>query len=180
MIGFIGTSLYLFAYAYLTFYSGKNERIYVGINAIAAGILAYTSFQLGSGQAVLVNGFWLIASLKILWFGFSTSKLVIPFKYYLVALLGSLLLSLFLIARVLSDAVVIIGWFSAVNFCFAYYLFLSRQVTARQYHILNMLSAGCIIPALWIEQNWPVVALELCWVVISVHGVLNHREHTIP
>lgn len=180
MIGFFGTFLYLLAYAYLTFYRAYKERVYVSINAVAAGILTYTSLLLESWQAVLVNGFWLVASLAILVFTRLPGQLPIPFRYYMGALLTCFVLALMVGVSSVTSLLVIVGWFSAINFCFAYYLFLSQRVTPRQYHVLNMLSAGFIIPALWLEQNWPVVVLEVCWVLISGHGVLQRREHTIP
>lgn len=174
-LGWVGTAIYLINYAYLGLAAGVRHARYFAANAVAAGLLTVSSFALGSWQSVFINGFWLVVSVLAL--RAVTLRVGKLSRIHLLALvLVMLVSSLFVWLQDERQAVALLGWSSACAFCGSYLLFSSHLLSTDEFHLFNGYAATALLPQLWRDENWPVLALELCWLVLSVIAYSRHAR----
>lgn len=175
VIGWLGTIAYLVNHALLSFGRIDRGTAYYAANAIAAAAVTASSLALQSWQAVVVNGFWVLASVAAL--------AGVTFVGGRWASARGLLMTCALIAAAgvllsLSDrylALSTVGWAAALLFCGAYFLFAVGHLEQRTFLLCNTVAAFGLVPVLALDNNWPVVTLELVWGLVSLIGWLRVR-----
>lgn len=175
LLGWFGTAVYLVNHALLSARRIRRGNVYFAGNAIAAAVIAVSSFALPSWQAVVVNGFWVVASVAGL-LGASIAASVRPSARGLWLLCGAiaaigLLLSVY--DQYLAAAT--IGWSATLLFCGVYLLFAVGDLAQRSFLLCNAAAAFGLLPILTLDNNWPVVALEVAWGTLSLAGLLVKR-----
>lgn len=176
-IGWFGTCLYLVNHFYISVIPTWKKPVYYTGNLVAALALVISSLSVSSMQAVSINGFWALISLLLL-AHVPIDK--IPFSrraFYviLVVFIGAIIYSS--IKNNNADFV-LMGWFSTYIFCFGYLLFSSDKLIHTNYLLLNFVAAVVLIPQLSVDQNYPVLILEVAWAIISLYGVAKKMKHS--
>ena len=173
LIGWVGTVLYLGNHGLLAFDRIARGQKYYAINLCAAALVTASSLILASWQALVVNGFWVGVSLLGL------------LGVRLAPLRGVSLRALLTLCAVLATAAAfaaitdwplgirLLGWSATALFCGIYLLYAVERISAQQFLAGNAAAAFCLVPVLTLDQNWPVVALELVWGVLSVIGLVR-------
>ena len=173
LLGWIGTFIYLLNHGYISFKTNWKSSIYYGGNLVAALSLVVSSYVASSYQAVFINSFWAVVSVAIL-LNWPLKKVPANVRVFYSGL--SLLVVLFafnLIVNGTFDAM-ILGWSSAYVFTFGYLLFCTKKIGLMPYLLLNAYAAIVLLPQLWLDNNWPVFALEIAWAGISLVGAYKH------
>ena len=178
-IGWFGTFLYLANYAYLAFCSEWNRSVYFTANAIAAISLVISSFAIASWQAVGINFFWAFISLWLL-FGKGFQFVSVSPRILNSITLGFWLLALAALVVDLPLSVSVLGWSSTFAFSASYLLFAAKTLPIGSYHIWNAYAAFVLLPQLYFDNNWPVLAMEICWLFISISAYFNRRQPEEP
>lgn len=177
LIGWCGTVVYLANHAYLSLSVQHKKTLYFGANALAAACLVFSSVILSSWQAALNNGFWLLISVLLL-AKVNLQQLTVS-KVLLYVLFGGLF-AVFLFGWAstgLPDAA-LMGWSSVLCFGMAYLLLSATKITVLEYLCWNIYAALAFLPQLWLDQNIPVLALEIAWAGVSVFGALKRKFFT--
>ena len=172
-IGWVGTVLYLGNHGLLAFDRIDRGRYYYAINLCAAALVTASSLMLASWQAVVVNGFWVVVSLL----GLLGRRLALVPGVSLRTLLA-LCCVLVVVAAVAAFAngplgIRLLGWSATALFCGIYLLYAVERISLSEFLAGNAAAAFCLVPVLAMDQNWPVVALELVWGALSVVGLVR-------
>lgn len=177
VIGWFGTLLYLINHAYISLFKQWKKRIYYAGNLIAALCLVVSSWQVASYQAVSINSFWAVVSLALL-LALPVEK--IPFSRSAFYSVFGLFIGLIVYQSFLQQQVnyMLLGWLSTYTFCFGYLLFSSNKLKHTNYLLLNFCAAVVLIPQLWLDNNLPVLGLEIAWAIISIYGVVKNLSHS--
>lgn len=170
LLGWVGTALYLANHALLAF--GRIDRgpPYYAVNALAALMVAFSSAQIASWQAVWVNGFWTLVSaagfIGVVWPRGRGPGL----RALLVLCVVAGVLALVWHGIELAAFIRALGWAATILFCGAYLLFALGRLDSQAFLAANTFAAFGLVPVLALDQNWPVVTLELIWGVLSLVG----------
>ena len=171
-LGWAGMALYLVAYAYLGLRRTADRRRYFLANAVAAALVGTSSGLIGTWPSVAINLFWFTVSLLALAGITAGARHLTPRSFTLFsAVLPVTAAIAFFVDHML--AIALLGWTSAILFSGAYLLFAAGRLRARPFHLYNATAAAVILPQLWVDQNWPVMALEVCWFVLSCISALR-------
>lgn len=171
--GAVGTGLYLLNHAYISLFNNWNRRLYFSVNLIAACLLVLSSAMLASWQAVAVNLFWASVSLLLL-ANVDLKRILFPRVIFHSLMLGW---AFIIVIKWLSTAAFPsdwLAWSSTTAFCLAYLLFVSDKMRAKNYFGWNSYAALSLLPQLWLDSNWSVFVLEICWAAISLFGYIRH------
>ncbi|RHW76174.1 hypothetical protein [Colwellia sp. RSH04] len=177
-LGWIGSLLYLIGHAYISMVKSWSPKIYYASNLIAALSLVISSLILFSYQAAVINSFWALISILLLK-KIDISKVPVSKRsFYIgsVAIIGWCAFVGYDSGWKSTNFYTVLGWSSSYAFCLSYFLFCSKKVTHIKYLLINIYAAGAIMPILWVQQNWPVFSLEVCWVAISAYGVYARMD----
>ncbi|MFT2090271.1 CBU_0592 family membrane protein [Paraglaciecola sp. 2405UD69-4] len=172
ILGWFGTITYLVNHGYISFSKDKSNLIYYGGNFLAALSLVISSIVSQSYQAVVINGFWAIISILVL-ANINLKRLPINVMFF------NIILGIFAIGVAYQGIMLnkldtqLLGWSSAFVFSASYLLFTIGKMPIINYLIFNAYAAFVILPQVWIDQNWPVFALEICWGTISLYGAFR-------
>ena len=181
LLGWFGTLLYLANYAYLAFYRRWRRPVYFSANGVAALSLVVSSAAIASWQAVGINFFWAAISVWLLIGGSFRFVRVGPGVLTVgVGLCWVTALPALFWQWQWQLAVAIIGWSSTFAFSAAYLLFAARRLTIGPYHLWNAYAAFVLLPQLYLDANWPVLAMEVCWFVISLSARFNLHQPDEP
>lgn len=172
ILGWLGTFLILGNHAALSAGRIGRGRLYYGVNL--AGSLAVTVYSLtiASWQAVAINLFWTIISLVALTGSEAAHRIALPEK------LPVTLVSFLALAggvTVLFDielSLHLFGWAGALLLCASYLLFSSETISRRRFLLYNIFVGIAVSPVFILHANWPALALEAIWSVISLAGFL--------
>lgn len=171
-LGWLGTAVYLINHALLSTRRVRRGHVYFAGNAVAAAVIAISSFVLPSWQAVVVNGFWVVASIAGL-MGVSLAGKRRPSARGLWLLCGAIAaIGLVLSVHDQYLAAATIGWAATILFCGVYLLFAVGDLEQRSFLLCNAAAAFGLVPILLLDGNWPVVALEVAWGTLSLGGLL--------
>ena len=165
--GWVGTVLYLLNHAYVSLVKAWKPAWYFSGNLLAALLLVIQSSYLQSWQAVAVNGFWLVISAYSLTGKKLTANLLKPahLPFILFFTVG---VALAFLGLSFEGVVQSLAWSATLAFGLRYFLFASSTLSQRQYLIYNFYAASVIAPAMYFDANYPVLALEVSWAVISL------------
>ena len=169
LLGWFGTITYLVNHAYISLVQQRNNTIYYAGNLLAAVALVISSVASDSFQAVVINGFWALISILIL-AKVDLQRLPISRRFF------NAVLVIFAIALVYQGVVHakldirLLGWSSAFVFSASYLLFSVAKMRILIYLLCNAYAAFSLLPQVWLDQNWPVFVLEICWGCISIYG----------
>lgn len=172
-LGWVGTILYLINHAYLSFTKNFKDNVYYSVNLVAALSLVVSSLYLHSWQAVAINIFWAAVSMLMV-FKLSLRELPLTSRRFLFLLLFTLLISVFAYLRAPDQIWNLVSWIAAVIFSLSYLMFSASRMSAKNYQKANFLAAIMCLPALWIQMNFAVFALEVAWASISVWSVIKN------
>lgn len=169
-LGWIATSLYLLAQAYVSFIDKWRRDAYYSVNIIAALFLTISSVALQSWQAVFVNTFWMIVSILSLKrrVYFRTFPNRIEWSLGVTILL--ILVSVFGLFTSTLFAAEILGWGGTFLFCGAYLSFATRRISRLYFLLLNALASLILLPSYFYDLNWPSFMLNIVWIAISLMG----------
>ena len=172
-LGWAGTGIYLASYAYIGLVVDFRRDLYFGANALAAALVTVSSAALGTWQSVLINAFWLLVSI------WSRQRWRIRIRWFNRFLLRGLVTAMLSGAVVFSlkdgiVAIAILGWSSVLAYCGSYLLFSARAMATDEFHLFNAYAAAALLPQLWLDSNWPVLALEICWFVLALTAFARH------
>jgi hypothetical protein len=72
----------------------------------------------------------------------------------------------------------IAGWIGMIIILAAYYLVSTKRVTGESnlYQSLNFVGAICLIYNTFVQQAWPIMVLNIIWVIIAVKTILIRRK----
>lgn len=177
-LGWVGTLASLGNHAMLSFGRIERGRPYYSINIGAALLVTVSSAVLPSWQGVAVNGFWVLASVA--------GYLGITVRLTDAASARGLLAVCLVLAAVAGARAFIdmdaalrwLGWSATVLLCGSYLLFAVERMSQRAFLSCSAVASFCLVPVLLVDQNWPVVALEFVWGVLSVIGLLRLGQDT--
>ena len=173
--GWLGTMLYLGAHLYLSGGGRAKWTVYYTVNFIAAFCISITSAVLHSWQAVIINVCWGLISaagmgrLSLKFLRFNPVFLEVALGLCFVVSMGSLPFA----ARF---SIALLAWSATLAFSFGYLLCASERITKRCFFLYNAYAALVILPQLWIDTNYPTLALEVLWFGISLFGWGNSRK----
>lgn len=176
LIGWIATAVYLANHACLSIERGYPRRLYYLLNFFAAGGLVISSLVIASWQPVAVNVFWAVVSLLALAGMSLKTGSGVSQKWLLWPLYALVAAALLLLAFDWMTAIITLGWAGTFLFCAAYLFFSGGIVRRRRFLLLNLIAACLLMPVLYLHQNWPVLALEAAWAVISLAGWLRAQR----
>lgn len=172
LLGWFGTIAYLVNHAYISLVPQRNDAIYYGGNFLAASALVISSLVSGSYQAVVINGFWALISIlvfaKVNLQGLPVSRRLFNgvLAVFAIAFVYQGLINHTLDIRLLA-------WSSAFVFSASYLLFSVHKLRTLHYLLFNAYAAFSLLPQVWLDQNWPVFVLEICWGGISIYGAVR-------
>ncbi|MCF2950180.1 hypothetical protein L0668_18860 [Paraglaciecola aquimarina] len=169
-LGWFGTISYLLNHAYISLIQQRNDTIYYGGNLLAASALVISSIASNSIQAAVINGFWAIISILIL-IKVDLNRLPFSRRIFRLILLCFACALLYQAYTTKGLDIELLGWSSAFVFSASYLLFSVGKMQILNYLICNTYAAFAILPQVWVDQNWPVFGLEICWGCISIYGV---------
>lgn len=171
-LGWLGITFYLLGHAYISIVKDWKKVIYYSGNLIAAVSLVISSTAIESWQAVVINVFWAIISILQL-LRYDLSKVLFSMLAFKIILAGVWLALIIMSVVKQSVQLDILGWSSAFVFCAGYLLFTANKMSLNLYFICTAYAASSLMPQLWLDQNWPVFTLEVCWIIISVYGLIS-------
>lgn len=171
-LGWFGTTLYLINHVYLSFCRDWRRGFYYSGNLIAASSLVASSAYLQSWQAVAINAFWAIISILIL-FKLNLRKLPLTSRRFILLFLVTLLICVVAYLKAPDQIWNLVSWIAAVLFSLSYLMFSAAKMPARYYQLCNFFAAGMCLPALWIQANYAVFALEVAWAFISIWAAVR-------
>lgn len=179
-IGWLGTATYLLAYALLAGGIIGRGRFYFGLNAAAALAVTVVAASTATWQSVTINLLWAAISVYGLLAVPPPVRWVAPgWARGAVAMLiagGLLGIVAAVFHRPLFHAgVTVLGWGAVAAFLFGYALFVARRIDRMAFHGFNLAAAAAILPQLWVDGNWPVVALEVAWGAAAAVGLWLDR-----
>lgn len=166
LAGWLGTVVYLACYAYVGLVERWRPRPYFGGNLLAAALLATTSAVLGTWQAVGVNAFWFVVSLRRLQGGDVAPASLSP-RLLLGAVVALVAAAAAAALADLTLTVALLGWSGMAAFCGGYLFFAAGRLTLRRFHAYNAWGAVSLLPQAITDANWPVVGLESAWALLS-------------
>lgn len=178
ILGWLGSLLYLVNHGYIAVVKNWNTNIYYAGNFFAASFLVVSSLIISSYQAVVINGFWALISVLLL-LKFDVAKVPLSKRIFQ---LGFIIIIAFLAFVAYRDGwnsstfQNYLGWSSSYVFCLSYFLFCSKKLSHVNYLLFNVYAACCLLPILWLQQNFPVMGLEVCWALISAYGVFKRLD----
>jgi hypothetical protein len=72
----------------------------------------------------------------------------------------------------------IAGWVGMMMILTAYYLVSTKKVTGESnlYQALNFVGAICLIYNTFVQQAWPIMVLNIIWVIIAVKTLLMRKK----
>lgn len=72
----------------------------------------------------------------------------------------------------------IAGWIGMSLILVAYYLVSTRRVTGESnlYQSLNFIGAFCLIYNTFVQQAWPVMILNIVWVIIAIKTLFIQKN----
>lgn len=172
MFGWCGTLIYLVNHAYISLVPQRNNAIYYGGNFLAAILLVISSVASGSYQAVVINGFWALISI-VVFANLDLKRLPVSRQFFnaVIALFAIAILYNGLVSEQLD--IRLLGWSSAFVFSASYLLFSVAKIRILTYLLWNAYAAFALLPQVWLDENWPVFGLEVCWGCISIYGALR-------
>lgn len=173
LLGWLATSVYLGAQAYIALIKEYRKGLFLGANIAGAAMLAVASYGIGSQQAVVINIYWAIVSafallgkpreLPTYFPRWLLSALLIPFGFVTLAML--------IAASTPRMAANITGWCGTVLYCAAYCC-IAMRVISRENYLRSTIAAGAaLMPAYAFHTNWPSLTLNGTWIVISAAGL---------
>jgi hypothetical protein len=73
----------------------------------------------------------------------------------------------------------IAGWIGMIMILLAYYLVSTKKATGESnlYQSLNFIGAICLIYNTFIQQAWPIMVLNIVWVIIAVKTLLIRKKN---
>jgi len=172
IVGWLGTALYLLAYALLALRTLPAGRAYFLLNVFAAAFVAGVSVAKGSVQAVFVHGLWSVASI---YGACGVAPPILGLRPPVVRVAVALLVAGGLAAMPWAGLAVSAGWMawgSVVGYTGAYVLFASGRMAALEFHIFNLVASAAILPVLVLDANWPTFALEFVWMIVAIAGIV--------
>ncbi|MEM6639828.1 MAG: hypothetical protein AAF610_07985 [Pseudomonadota bacterium] len=176
VIGWVGTCLYLINHGLLSFGRIERGRTYYAVNGTAAALVTVSSVSLGSSQAVVVNGFWVVVSVLGL-LQISLPLLRGTQDRHLFWLCAAIAVGALAIAiQNPTLAIRVLGWSGTILFCGGYLLFAAGRMENGPFLMANAVAAFILLPVLVLDTNWPVVALESVWGILSTAGWLKLRH----
>ncbi len=177
-LGWVGTALYLGNHAYLSFHRSHDPNLYFALNFFAALALVISSSAISSWQAVATNFFWAVVSLIAI-ANIPLSRRVSFSEFWITTLI--VVSGIAGIAYALLDyatGMTILGWSAGALFCAAYLLFTTGTIKRARFLLYNIMASACLMPILYLHGNWPVFALEIAWVTVSLFGWIQVRNNT--
>lgn len=180
VLGWFGSILYLLNHGYISLVKQWREKIYYTGNLIAALSLVISSLAISSYQAVVINGFWAVVSLLLL-LQYDMTKLSFSKRAFHIGFLG--FLTAIAVVGVMfgissAELFTCMAWSSSFVFCLSYFLFCAKKLSHIAYLAFNVYAALALLPMLWVQQNWPVFTLEVCWAAISAYGIFAKLERS--
>lgn len=172
LLGWAGTLIYLVNHGAYSLRSSYHRRLYLGANAVAALLVTISSVMIESWQSGAINAFWTVVSIQGLAGAHFRLRLFPPawFDALLAGVLAISLAALALSTRLSAD---LLGWSSMLAFCGAYLMLANRVIGEVRYFAYNAIAAFIILPVLWLDNNWPIFALEACWTVLSLAALVR-------
>lgn len=174
IVGWSGTALYVVSYILLALRLLPAGRSYYMLNIVAAVFVAAVSVAKGSVQAVAINGLWAVASV----YGFlGSSPPLLGLRPVIARAAVATLVVGGLVALPWAGLPLSASWMawgSVVGFTAAYMLFVGGLMAALEFHFFNLVASTAILPALVLDANWPVVALETLWAIAAVAGIVSN------
>ncbi|XBQ17109.1 MAG: hypothetical protein ABL308_04335 [Oceanicaulis sp.] len=174
-LGWIGTAGYLANHAAFSLYRRYPKTAYFAANLVSAAFLIASSFAIGSWHPVVNNGFWLVTSAVAL-SGMKPLgvRLKVPAARWLALVAG--LVAAWLIATDLPLALEALGWVSVFTYAMAYLAFAAGGIGRESYLGANLAAALLQMPVLYVDGNWPVLALQAAWAGLSLAALMNRVE----
>ncbi len=179
IIGWCGSILYLLSYILLAVNLLERGKFYYYLNIVAAVFVVIISLEKTTYQAVVINLLWGAISLNSLYKYIQTKAPVKPSVFRFINLF-LLLICIGLIFSNTSAGIQVFGWLSVAYFISSYFYFASNYISEREFHIWNFLAALAIIPQLYVDQNWPVIVLEIFWAAFAVWGYFGEDGKLVP
>lgn len=176
-LGWLGSTIYLVNHAYLSCVRDWKKTIYFSGNFVAALALVISSWGQQSYQAVGVNLFWLSISLMLL-LNWPVRRIPASKKlYYLLLIFYVVYLLVCALSSIPWDTLIDrIAWTSTWMFGMAYLLFSAQKMRQMEYLFSNAVAAVILVPQLWLDANYPVFFLEVCWFIISLAGIVRRWD----
>lgn len=172
VLGWFGTVLYLANHAYISLNAEWRQRVYYTGNLLAAVALVISSAFTQSWQAIVINGFWAVISFCLLRdVKFDHLSCGPRFFHSVMALFGVAIAGAFWADGGLG--ITVMGWSSAFAFSAVYLMFSAGRMLLRHYLLWNLYASTAMLPQLWLDANWPVFTLEVCWGIISLYGAVR-------
>lgn len=175
-LGWIATAIYLGNHAWLSSHSAYRGRLYFALNFVGASGIVVSSWAIASWQAVGTNLFWALTSALALAGRGLPGGAFLNERWLMTPIFafgaGGIVLLLF----DFYNGMAVLGWMGTALFCAGYALFTAERIRRRRFLVYNIFAAYGMSPILYLDSNWPVLALEIAWGSISLAGWLDARR----
>lgn len=175
VVGWSGTLLYLVAQILLSIFA-LPRRKYVLLNALAAFLVSIYSLYAWSLQPVFINVVW--TALSLVGLKVMANEIAVPKQApgnrlsLLIMNLGAVIF--FLCYGLLEMSFVLwLSWLSFWLYSATYFSFIFFRLSDFWFFLYCILSAGIIIPQLYIDSNYPVIGVQVLWIFWSTVGLFR-------
>lgn len=178
IIGWSGSLLYLLAQILLALFS-LSQRKYVIINAAAAIFVSIHSLSLDSLQPIIINLSW--SALSIISILVHQPVTEQPQSNHGNWKATTIIISgvLFLVTLALFNSINIflsMSWMSVWLYLSSYLLFIFFRLSMSSFLLSGLLAAVFLLPQLLIDSNYPVITIQVLWIVTCLLGLFKERN----
>ena len=175
IVGWIGAFVYFYGYLLIALGLSTTRRHYLLVNTVAAlCIIAVSAFK-GTHPAVVLNIAWLaisIAGMRGAYprFTVGSSRVFLAGGVVSLAVVGVLF-----VAGERTLAVLMLAWLGTAIFIVSYLLFVNQGISVAAFNRCNVVAPIALLPRLYDDSNWPVLALEVFWATVALYAVARRR-----
>lgn len=174
-LGWLGSIGILVSHSYVSVFKRDNDATYYGLNLVASLLLTIISLYKGSYFAVALNVFWMVVSgLSLAQIPLSAGVLAKrPLDAVIIALLVYLVGSALLHSQF---DFVTLSWLGTITLCWAFLLLSAEKIDKFQYLFYSTFAALFLMPQLYLDNNLPMLFLEICWFFMSGYSWLTRPK----
>jgi len=173
----LGSISIAFAYIFLSLNLIKDQsKIFYSLLLFGnISFIIYSIFSLDLPVLILNIGFSFFSIMAIM--GKDLKISWINFKLFLISLLITILLSLYLNSRSEHNLMITVGWFCTAASFGIYLLYSQKKTSLFNYFLVNMITNILFCFYLYFNKNYPYMVLQFFLFSFSLYGVIRLIIH---
>jgi hypothetical protein len=178
IVGWVGTLFYFYGYLRIALGINTTRKHYLTVNAVAALAITIVSVAKGTHPVVVLNLAWLAISIAGIRGARPRFIAISPRIFLAGGMAWVAAVAVAFMAGEQAYAVLMLAWLGTAVFILSYLLFVNEGISVIEFNICNVIAPIALLPRLYDDSNWPVLALELFWATIAVYAVASRRSAT--